>query len=59
MSERLAYSIAEAAQLSGLSRTTLYEAIGDGRLRRKKAGRKALILAADLEKFLTNLPEGE
>ena len=55
---KVAYSIDEAVTATGLSRTTIYEAIADGRLRRKKAGRRTIILATELQRFLEKLPEG-
>ena len=38
--QKLAYSVAELAQLSGLGRSFLYEQIGEGLLPVRKAGRK-------------------
>jgi hypothetical protein len=46
----------EAIQFSGICRTKLYEEIASGSLVARKAGRKTLILADDLETFLGNLP---
>ncbi len=54
---KLAYSIPEAVQASGLSRTTLYEHNSAGRLRMKKAGSRTIILADDLRAFLDALPD--
>ncbi len=49
----IAYRIDDAARVSGLSRTTLYELIGSGALPSVKAGGRRLILADDLRAFLT------
>jgi excisionase family DNA binding protein len=55
----LAVSIAEAARRSGLGRSTVYEAIARGELKVRKAGRRSLILTADLQQWLSELPTGE
>jgi excisionase family DNA binding protein len=54
---RKAWSIAEAAALSGLSRDFFYGEIRSGRLVARKAGRRTLIIQEDLEKFLAGLPK--
>lgn len=57
MSEQpLAVSIPKAAALSGVGRTKIYEAVRDGELPVRKAGRRSLILVADIEKWLKGLP---
>ena len=53
---RKAWSIAEAAMLSGLSRDVLYNEIRRGRLVARKAGRRTIIIQKDRERFLMNLP---
>jgi excisionase family DNA binding protein len=50
--ERLAYSVGEAAQLTGLSRDLLYEQMRRGNLRYVKIGRRRLITRQHLEQFL-------
>ncbi|PHP17451.1 hypothetical protein CG471_22815 [Sphingobium sp. IP1] len=50
---RLAYSVAEAAQITGLGRTTLYSLISGGQLPSKKIGRRRLIAASDLHSMLS------
>jgi excisionase family DNA binding protein len=54
---RKAWSIAEAAMLSGLSRDVLYKEIQRGRLVARKAGRRTIIVQKDLERYLPNLPK--
>ena len=49
---RLAVSPGEAARLSGLGRTTLYEAIGSGALRSLKIGKRRLITVEALKEWL-------
>jgi excisionase family DNA binding protein len=53
---RIAFTIKEAAQASGLSRSLLYVAIARGSLCAKKCGARTLILDTDLRRFLRKLP---
>lgn len=46
----------EAVQFSGLSRTSIYEALKRGDLSARKAGRRTLIAFVDLENYLASLP---
>ena len=55
----LAVSIIEAAKLSSLGRSSLYEAIGRGELHVKKAGRRSLILVDDLKAWVAALPNAK
>ena len=50
--ERLAYSVDEAARLTGLSRDLLYDQMRRGRLPYVKIGRRRLITRQHLEQFL-------
>ncbi len=54
--ERLAYSVGEAAQLTGLSRDLLYDQMRRGNLRYVKIGRRRLITRQHLEQFLGVAP---
>jgi excisionase family DNA binding protein len=56
MGDQLAYSIDEVCAKSGLGRTTIYAAIGDGFLIARKFGRRTIVLDDDLKAFLHNLP---
>ena len=49
---RLAYSVAEAAQLTGLSRDLLYDEMRRGNLAYTKVGRRRLITCQHLNQFL-------
>jgi excisionase family DNA binding protein len=51
--ERLAYSVDEAAQITGLSRDLLYDQMRTGRLTYLKIGRRRVITRQHLEAFLT------
>ena len=55
ISEKLALSVAEAAQTVSLSRATLYKKIKSGEVRAVHAGGRTLILRVDLERFLQGL----
>jgi excisionase family DNA binding protein len=52
----LAYSIAEACEVSGISRTSVYEAINARELIARKHGRRTVILADELRRWLQSLP---
>ena len=54
---RLAYSIAEVVNLTGVGRSLVYEHIAEGRLRVRKAGRRSLVFDGDLTAWLESLPE--
>jgi len=54
--ERLAYSVDEAARLTGLSRDLLYDQMRIGNLAYRKVGRRRLITRQHLEQFLAITP---
>ena len=54
--ERLAYSIDEAARLTGLSRDLLYDQMRRGNLTYIKVGRRRLITRQHLYQFLGDAP---
>ena len=57
VAERLAYSVDEAARLTGLSRDLLYDQMRQGNLPYLKIGRRRLITRQHLEQFLTITPD--
>lgn len=65
MTTRLAYSLAQAAETTGLSRRFLEGAIKEGKLRSKttrldaddKPSGRRLILASELQAYLDGLPD--
>jgi excisionase family DNA binding protein len=50
--EKLAFRVNEAVAVSGLSRSTLYELLKDGKLRAVKIGGRRLILRESLQALL-------
>jgi excisionase family DNA binding protein len=56
LTERLAYSIDEAALLTGLSRDLLYDQMRHGNLTYVKIGRRRLITHHHLQQFLGDAP---
>ena len=53
---KLAVTIQEASEMTGLSRSTLYKLFNTGKLKPRKAGARTLILFSDLESLLASLP---
>jgi excisionase family DNA binding protein len=51
-----AYSLRETGELINIGPTKLFELIKAGKLKRRKVGRKRLVLDGDLENFLETLP---
>lgn len=49
---RTAFSVDEAAASLGLSRVTIYELMKTGALRAVKVGRRTLVTAAEIDRFL-------
>ena len=52
---QLSLSIEEAATITGIGKTKLYEVINSGALRARKLGKRTIILKTDIEEFLGNL----
>ena len=53
---KLSVTIPEAVEMTGISRTSLYKLFAEGRLPRKKNGKRSLILVEDLERVVRSLP---
>jgi len=53
LAERIAYSVAEAAFITGLSSDLLYAQMRAGKLAYLKVGRRRIITRRNLEAFLT------
>ncbi|HXG36554.1 MAG TPA: helix-turn-helix domain-containing protein [Dehalococcoidia bacterium] len=54
MSERLAYTVADAAKALGVGEKAVYELIHQGQLRSIKVGRRMILPRHELERFLFN-----
>jgi len=55
---KLAYTIREAIDATGIKHSALYEEIKAGRLETRKRGSTTLILAEELRRYLAALPVG-
>jgi excisionase family DNA binding protein len=53
--QRLAYSIADVVAMTGVCRSSVYTAIADGKLKATKNGRRTLIRARDVERWLDQM----
>jgi excisionase family DNA binding protein len=53
---KFGFSIKEAAGAAGISRSLVYIAIAEGKLRARKCRGRTIILREDLQEFLANLP---
>ena len=49
-------SVAEACRMVGVGRTVLYQALGEGRIRACKVGRKTLVTTQSLRDYVASLP---
>lgn len=56
MNTPITVTIPDAVKATGMSRTSIYEALKRGDLTARKAGRRTLISFADLEAYLASLP---
>lgn len=48
----------EAAELCGVGKSTIYRLIDKGKIKRRKLGKRALILVSDIEAYMSSLEEG-
>jgi excisionase family DNA binding protein len=53
---RLAYSIKELCEATGLGRTLVYDEINSGRLRAQKAGSRTIVTDNELRRYLRSRP---
>ena len=54
--DQLAYSVLQAARAIGIGRSKLYDLFRSGDLNAVRCGRRTLILALELQSFLSSLP---
>jgi excisionase family DNA binding protein len=57
MNTPIACTIPDAVRVSGISRTSIYGALKEGRLSAVKCGKRTLITYASLSNFLASLPQ--
>ena len=57
MQAPIALTILDAVKASGMSRSSIYEALKRGDLSARKAGRRTLISFSNLQAYLASLPE--
>jgi hypothetical protein len=55
---KIAVTLREATALSGIGRSSLYKLFNTGKLTPRKAGKRTLILVAELETYVQSLPTG-
>lgn len=56
MLDKIAFTIPEAVQFAAASRTQIYAAIKRGELEARKRGKRTLILADELRRWVQSLP---
>ena len=54
--EPLAVSVPKAAEITSLSRATIYKMISTGQIPKRKIGHRTVILVSDLRRMLENAP---
>ena len=52
-----AYRIPQVCAITGIGRSSIYRSIKTGQLKVRKLGRSTIVLCADLDAFLTRLPD--
>ena len=56
MTDKLSVTINQACNMTGLGRSTIYRLFDEGQLKKRKAGKRTLILVKDLEVYVNSLP---
>jgi excisionase family DNA binding protein len=51
-----ALSVQQVLAITGISRPTLYNHVKAGRIVARKLGRRTIVMASDLERYLDSLP---
>ncbi len=55
MTDKLSVTINQACNMTGLGRSTIYRLFEEGQLKKRKAGKRTLILVKDLEVYVNSL----
>ncbi|WP_353644221.1 helix-turn-helix domain-containing protein [Mesorhizobium sp. WSM2239] len=53
---KLAVSIPEAVEMTGIGRSSLYALFREGKITRRKQGKRSLILVDELRRYVESLP---
>lgn len=56
--QKIAVTLREATALSGIGRSSLYKLFAARKLTPRKAGKRTLIIVAELENYIKSLPKG-
>jgi predicted DNA-binding transcriptional regulator AlpA len=56
--QKIAVTLREATALSGIGRSSLYKLFKTGELTPRKAGKRTLLIVAELESYVKSLPAG-
>lgn len=56
LNEKIALTIPEAIEYSGIGRSSLYLLFAEGKITRRKRGKSVLIIREELDKFILSLP---
>ncbi|MEP7452414.1 helix-turn-helix domain-containing protein [Phyllobacterium sp. SB3] len=54
--QKIALTIPEAIDYSGIGRSSLYKLFSEGKITRRKRGKSVLIIREELDRFILNLP---
>jgi len=57
MTNKLTVTIPQACEMTGLGRSTMYRLFDEGKIHKKKAGKRTLILVSDLKAYIDSLTE--
>ena len=57
MTDKLSVTINQACNMTGLGRSTIYRLFEEGQLKKRKVGKRTLILIKDLEAYVNSLTE--
>jgi hypothetical protein len=53
---KLAVSVPEAVEMTGIGRSSLYTLFREGKITRRKQGKRSLILVDELRRYVESLP---
>jgi len=52
----MAYSVSDVIKMIGIGRTKFYQLVSAGEIRTRKVGNRTIVLAADLDAWVSTLP---